>query len=183
MACRATPRRNERCPCGSGRKFKVCCGTLQSTAKRSGAIPTASTPTAESVLRSAEHLLRAGEYEQALGPLVEGARLLPRNAALLSDLGKAYLFAQRLPEAIKWLRRAIDLQPTRAHSHFNLGLAMEQSGDFTKAFESYRRAVALDPQLAEAHGRMADILRRGARRDEAARLWWRWIGRAKPRTG
>jgi tetratricopeptide (TPR) repeat protein len=181
MACRATPRRNERCPCGSGRKFKVCCGTLQSTAKRSGAIPTASTPTAESVLRSAEHLLRAGEYEQALGPLVEGARLLPRNAALLSDLGKAYLFAQRLPEAIKWLRRAIDLQPTRAHSHFNLGLAMEQSGDFTKAFESYRRAVALDPQLAEAHGRMADILRRGARRDEAATAYCRAFA-ASPKT-
>ena len=129
--------------------------------------------TAEGVLRRAEHLLRAREYEQALAPLVEGARLFPRNPALLSDLGMTYLFTRRLPEAIQWLRRAIELQPTRARSHFNLGLAMKQSGDVTAAFESYCQAIALDPQLAEAHERIADILMREATREEAAAAYSR----------
>jgi tetratricopeptide (TPR) repeat protein len=167
MGARATPGRNERCPCGSGRKFKVCCGA-QSPAKRAVAVATSSTTTNESVLRHAEHLLRAGQYEQALGPLVEATRLFPRNAALLSDLGMAYLFARRPLEAMKSLRRAIDLQPMRAGSHFNLGVAMEQSGGFAMALTSYRRAIALDPRMAEAHGRMADILRREGCREEAA---------------
>jgi Flp pilus assembly protein TadD len=179
MADRATPGRNEGCPCGSGRKFKGCCGNPQATGKGAEGIPTAA---AERVLRRAEQLLRTGQYERALGPLVEGARLFPRNPALLSDLGVTYLFTRRLPEAIQWLRRAIDLQPTRARSHFNLGLAMDQSGDFTAAFESYRRAIALDPQLAEAHGRMADILMRDATGEEAAAAYCRAFAAAPETT-
>ncbi len=124
-------------------------------------------------MRRAEHLVRAEEYEQALVSLVEGARLFPRSPALLSDLGMAYLFARRVPDAIKWLRRAIDLQPTRARSHFNFGLAMEKAGDFTTAFESYRQAIALDPQLTGAHERMADILRLQMKGSEAAAAYCR----------
>jgi hypothetical protein len=56
----------------------------QSASGRAGAqaSQTASTITSKNVLRRAERLLRAGEYEQALGPLVEGAPLFPRNPAL-----------------------------------------------------------------------------------------------------
>jgi len=173
MTVGSTPGRNERCPCGSGRKVKVCCGRPHFEAKKSEAIPTPSTITAESVLQRAQHLLRAGEYAQGLGFLLDGVRLFPGNAALLSELGMAYLLTWRFQEAIKWLRRAIELQPKRACSHFNFGLAMERAGDFTTAFESYRQALALDPHLAGARDRMADILKLQAPRSEAAAAYCR----------
>ena len=182
MSHRASPEVYEHCPCGSGRNFKGCCGRPPSIAKGGIAVAAPSTTTTGGVLERAEQLLRARQFEDALGPMVEGARFFPRNAALLSDLGMTYLFARRLPEAIEWLRRAIELEPARARSHFNLGIALEQSGEFTTAFDSYRKAIALEPHLAEAHGRMAGILRREARRHEEAATAYRRASAAAPGT-
>ena len=122
----------------------------------------------ESVLRLADRLIKAGQYEQAIAPLLQAARLLPNNHVVLNHLGMACLLTRRLPEAITWFRRSIAAQPAFARAHFNLGLALAQSGDFDGALAAHRQAVALAPGLAEAHGRVGDILLRKAMRSEAA---------------
>jgi tetratricopeptide (TPR) repeat protein len=171
MADGAKPGRNERCPCGSGRKFKVCCGAARPNAKNDmatpGPRPAASGGSARNLLRLAARLLDARRYAEALEPLSQAARLVPNNPAVLDDLGTACLHTGRVREAITWLRRSIALQPTVALTHYNLGVALEHSGDDEGAIAAHRRASELDPNRVGAISRMAEILRRKGRTNEA----------------
>jgi tetratricopeptide (TPR) repeat protein len=112
---------------------------------------------------------------------VQASVLDPKSAAIHNDLGIAYLFTRRLPEAIASLRHAISLLPS-ARTHFNLGLALAQTGDFEGALVAHRRATELDPALAEAHGRVADILIRKGRRSDAAAAYERAFAAAPETT-
>ena len=53
-------------------------------------------------------------------------------------------------------------------THYNLGVALEQSGDRHSALASYRRAVALVPTMAAAYGRIAELALATGLRGEAA---------------
>jgi Flp pilus assembly protein TadD len=163
MAHGRKPGRNERCPCGSGRKFKSCCGALP----RASTTPSST----DRILRAAAELLRAGQYEDAIGPLLEAARLVPNNPTLLHDLGIACLLTRRLPDAVAWLTRSIALQPGLGRAHYSLGLALGQMGEDDAALESHRRAIAHAPELAEAHGQVAALLLRNGRPREAASVY------------
>ena len=63
----AKPGRNDPCPCGSGRKYKLCCGAA--TAARPAARPAAEAAEARRVRRNAERLLQAGRAAEALAAL------------------------------------------------------------------------------------------------------------------
>jgi tetratricopeptide (TPR) repeat protein len=158
----AKPGRNERCPCGSGRKYKLCCGAAPT---RSAA---ATAPLPDRDVRLAAKLLREGRYAEAIAPLRQAAARHPRNPSLLSDLGLACLHDRRVDEAIGWLRRSLALRPNFAPTHFHLGTALEQSGDDEGALAAYQRALALNPTLAEAQARIAEFLLAKGLRAEAA---------------
>jgi len=169
MADSKKPGRNERCSCGSGRKFKVCCGAGAAASPTASRGDAALLANVANVMRIAERFLRAKQHASAIEPLLQAARLAPGNAGILNDLGMAFLITGRLPDAIRSLRRAIELRPTSGDTHYNLGLALEQAGDRDGAVSAHRRAIELAPQLAEAHGRLAELLlQRGLPRDAAA---------------
>ncbi len=127
---------------------------------------------AEGLVRLAERLLRTGRFEDAMGPSLQATRLAPDSPVGWRHLGVACLFTRRLTDAIAALRRSIALQPF-APTYFNLGLALAQAGDYEAALSAHRRATELAPGLAEAHGRVADILMRKGRRDEATSAYER----------
>lgn len=158
MAGRDKPGRNDRCPCGSGRKYKHCCGADRP----------ASSPEADRLVRLGERHLKAREYAHAVAPLLKAAQLVPDSPSIFADLGVACLFTRRLSEAVQCLRRSIALRPDFAPAHHNLGLALEQIGDLDGALEAHRCATEVEPRFAEAHGRVGDLLMGRGRRDEAA---------------
>ena len=170
-AATAKPGRNDPCPCGSGRKYKSCCAVAGSAARRDAAILAAPAGSAQSVIKSAASLLRAGKYEDAIAPLLEATRLVPFNASVLSDLGVAYRSCRRPSEAIPWLRRSLALRPNFAATHYHLGNALEETGDDGGALAAYHRAIALNPKLAKAHNRLAAFLVAKGRRREAAEAY------------
>jgi tetratricopeptide (TPR) repeat protein len=162
------PGRNDPCPCGSGRKYKFCCGVAGPAARKHAAILAAPPVSAQSVIEVAASLLRAGKYEDAIAPLLEATRLAPFNASVLSDLGLAYLHCHRPSEAVPWLRRSLALRPNFAATHYHLGAALEETGGDAEALAAYQRAIALNPKLAKAHARIATFLvAKGVRREAA----------------
>lgn len=109
------------------------------------------------LLAEATRLLRAGRPDQAVAPLREATRWLPRNAALFHDLGLAYLECGRFGEAVAALETSIAIDPTFQDSYLRLGIAHESAGAADAALVSYRRAVELQP-LPEALFRLANHL-------------------------
>jgi tetratricopeptide (TPR) repeat protein len=180
------PGRNEPCPCGSGRKFKHCCGRSQPL----GAAPArpAQEPSAWELLHAGGAAQAEAECERVLArvpldgqtllclalarqaqgkdglPALEAAsRSLPQDAQVHYLLGQALEEKGELTRAAASLARATALQPSLADAHNDLGRVLLELGDTDAAIASCQRALALQPQFAAALGNLANAERaRGA---------------------
>jgi len=106
-----------------------------------------------------------GELLQTFGQtdraLVWYRRALAKAPAMLAaqiNLADALLAAGKAREAVAALHEAIRMQPTEARLYYNLGFAYHQLGETDSASSAYRRALALDNDLLEAHSNLAVLL-------------------------
>lgn len=76
--------------------------------------------------------------------------------------------------AIEVLDEAIALAPDRARAYYERGLAYEQRGDLSRAFEDFGILLTLEPR-AELYGQAGEWLGTGGRHDEAAACWTQWL--------
>jgi tetratricopeptide (TPR) repeat protein len=119
---------------------------------------------------------RLGEYRDALDALERAARLAPglqraraeygRVTSELSDLerdlgsvegydrlmnvGHAYRLKGWYSKAVAVYTLAARQRPRDAETRYYLGLSYYSMNQYHRALDSYRRALALDPQMAEA---------------------------------
>lgn len=124
------------------------------------------------LLAHATQLLKAGRAADAVVPLREAARYLPRHAGILHDLGLACLECGRLSEAVTALRASIAADPGLVDSYVRLGIALEATDDTDGALESYRQALKRSATLADASyraGCLLDSLGHAARASEMFR--------------
>jgi len=179
------PGRNEPCPCGSGKKYKTCCGQL---------LP-AGTVELETLLvllhtaRFAELEVRARTFletfpqsgpawqllgialskqgKDALQALMEAVKYLPGDAVAHLSLGNALGRSGRLEEAAVSYRRALAIQPDFAEAHSNLGDVQLEQGLLAEAAGSFRRAIQIKPELSEGHQNLGKTLLRLGHYEEA----------------
>jgi tetratricopeptide (TPR) repeat protein len=181
---RVKPGRNDPCPCGSGRKYKKCCG------EQSSQSPPAS-PASPVELGELAALMNQDRYAEVeprvrrlldthpnlglgwkiygaalvlqrkdgLNALRKASQLLPADAETYFYLGNAWHDRGDLPAAIDSHRRALELKPDLAESHDALGAALRDSGRLEEAAESHRRALAIRPDFADAYGNLGNALR------------------------
>jgi len=187
------PGRNEACACGSGRKYKKCCGQGAPAAPAvASRLPGEELEALAAMLgagRHAEVEIRARELtgrhpesgivwkilglsqwlqgRDALTALRRAAQLLPGDPEAQGNLGNALRAAGQFEEAVASQRRAIALQPNRAEAHNNLGSALLGLEQIEEAERCFRRAFAIDPQFALAHRNLAELLQRLGRYEEA----------------
>jgi tetratricopeptide (TPR) repeat protein len=169
------PGRNEPCSCGSGRKYKHCCGKAPADARdRRVALPDAarahSPLTAlESASRSrpddaqvhfllGEALEEHGMLERAAESFGRATALNPKFADAHNDLGEVLLRLGRTEAAIASCQRALALRPRFAAALGNLANAERARGALAAAIAGYRRVIALEPGLAEAHRNLGSAL-------------------------
>jgi tetratricopeptide (TPR) repeat protein len=113
---------------------------------------------------------RTGQYEKAIRHWQRTVELVPDFADGHFNLGVAH--AQRAPTAIdqpanlsyadldlaiEHCTRAVDLEPENGFFHYNLGRALQLRHLSEKAAEVYRRALALDEGLIDAHRFLGEI--------------------------
>ncbi len=109
--------------------------------------------------------------EAAAGPLDRAA--LPGadaagDAVYHVELGNTYLELGSLADAADAYRRAIQLDPTLAEAHYNLGTVLSGRKDALGAMAAYRRAIELRPDFFEALFNLGDTLSYLGLLDEAA---------------
>ena len=61
-------------------------------------------------------------------------------------------------DAVGFFRAALALRPQTGSIYYNLGLALVSASDWEEAMESYRQAIAIDPDLAAVRTRLGDLL-------------------------
>ena len=195
--------RNAPCPCGSGKRYKECHGSVvaapaasatagdsASLLARGGAAHRRNDlDTAERAYRdvlalepghaTAMHYLgmvhyQRGQPEAALPLLDHAAGLAPGNAEFHSNRGIALGAMQRDREAINAFRQALALAPDHAGAWNNLGLALQADGQVDDAVAAFRRSLDLAPDSPQAHWNLALALLLLGEFDEGFREYeWR----------
>lgn len=145
--------RNDPCPCGSGKKYKQCCGQL------------ALNPVHYSNLGYA--LLAQGKLDEAIANYCKAIAIKPEFAEAHNDLGIALQNQGKLEEAVASYRMAISLKPDFAWAHNNLGNVLQDQGKLDEAVASYQKALSLKPDYAEAHNNLGFALQDQFKLDEA----------------
>ena len=171
-----TPGRNEPCPCGSGKKYKKCHGNLPSAGPAPrplhAAVPAGLAgrrpppgPRVPAEIAELASLMNAGRLTEAEGRARTLIERHPELGFAWKVLGAALL--RQGKDALQALKRANELLPTDAETHYYLGDALHARGELAAAVTSLRRAVELRPGLVEARNDLGVVLRELGRLDEA----------------
>lgn len=119
----------------------------------------------EAQFRMAAGLLHqdAREWDQAFAVFEAWARDEPESASAWYQVGRtAVLSEQRLDEGVEAFRRVLALHeqpgaPGHQHAWWRMGQALALQGDKARARQAFERALALDPELAEARDALAKL--------------------------
>lgn len=171
--------RNDPCPCGSGQKYKHCCGSVVTAESLIGLLSSGQAPEAERLsaqllrTRPEEALLwkvlgvaQMRQQKDALPALRRAAELLPQDAESRSNLVDELInFGNRLRaqgkrrEALAALQEAVTRSPTRPDAHVNLGRVQLESRRIQQAADSFRNAISRQPTNVAAHLGLATVYR------------------------
>jgi tetratricopeptide (TPR) repeat protein/O-antigen ligase len=111
---------------------------------------------------------KEGEWTLALNHFRQAVSLNPNSAQYYEGLAWAYANLDREEETIKYLRKAIDLEPNNPYRHRNLALfylyyqAKKGPPDryFQDAIFEYKKAILLEPSLSqEALGKFSELVK------------------------
>jgi len=187
--------RNDPCPCGSGKKYKKCCGSAEKAAagaaaaryeRALGACARGSTDEALKELRSllnafpdhaaASHLAGAlsferGDSKAARDHMTRAVTLAPRQAQWQSDLAHVLSSMGDHEAAIRHARTAVELDASLSDGHNHLGNALLATGQLDEAEKHYRAAVALSPHDPWFQLNLAVCLQQRNRLTESEQLY------------
>lgn len=99
----------------------------------------------DSVLSLARRLRDQGKSEGAIEHLRTALLDRPDVVPWLNELGTILISTAQYHEAANRLTRSIELNPNRARTHYNLGVALSRLGRSGEALASYQRAIAQNP--------------------------------------
>ncbi len=109
------------------------------------------------------------EAEEIFRSAVENA-MLPENEGLARDsLARFLIRMKRYDEGVVELKKATELMPNHAQTHYFYGVAMNSLGRFEESIPYLERACSLDPNNTEYLIGLATILRDGGRVQDALR--------------
>lgn len=151
----APTRRNDPCPCGSGRRYKECHGRLGPE---------------EDVAGLLQRMLAAhqqGRIQEAQRGYEEALRREPGNAIALHYLGMIAWQRGDVVRAERMMREALAADATIADFHNNLGLLLRDTARVDEAIACFRRTLAVDARWFAAHNNLGLALEAGGREDEA----------------
>ena len=156
----AAPSKNAPCPCGSGKKYKRCCG-MGGTNQAAGAKP-ATDKIAQIIglyqqgnLQAATHLA-----EQQLRQHPNDTTLIEITAVIAMQMGNPELAVERFT-------RQLELQPGNALAHSNLCMVLHSLDRDEDAYPHGQQAILLDPGLADGWNNLGNIYKSGNSLDKA----------------
>jgi arylsulfatase A-like enzyme/Flp pilus assembly protein TadD len=133
-----------------------------------GVDPKDAIATANRVL-SALTLLNQGRPEKAATSLQPVLAAGSKMYLAQFVMGAALAGQQQYPQAIEYLRRAIELQPDSTWAHYEMGFSLLNSGDYKTAVVHLEIACSRLPEFAAAHSLLAQAYDHLGRAEDARR--------------
>jgi tetratricopeptide (TPR) repeat protein len=117
-------------------------------------------------------------------PMVKRAALVARAASAELDADDWYEMGVHLEvaapnDARDAYRRALELAPSHADAHINLGRLLHEQGELAAAEEQYRAALAVRPESIPAAFNLGVVLEDRGRSDEAVGVYERLVKRER----
>ncbi|MEN8107063.1 MAG: tetratricopeptide repeat protein [Pseudomonadota bacterium] len=147
------PSRNAPCPCGSGKKYKRCCG--QGASGKPAAAP------ASDQLQQLLMLYQQGNMQAAAHLAKQLLQRQPDDTSLLEIAGVVALQLGDVEQAVTHLGKQTRLQPDNALAFSNLCMALHTLGQDEEAFQAGQTAIKLEPKLADAWNNLGNIYKSG----------------------
>ncbi|KMT19649.1 hypothetical protein BVRB_1g010360 [Beta vulgaris subsp. vulgaris] len=105
---------------------------------------------ADAFVQQGNNLAEDGKYREALGKWEAAITLMPEKAILHEQKAQVLLEVGESWGALKAATRATELDPSWAEAWITLGRAQLNFGEPDSAMESFDKALAIKPELAEA---------------------------------
>jgi len=124
------------------------------TAQSNSPVETSHPKDGAALLRIGKTLEEDNRPSEALQPLTEAVRLLPRSAEAHNALGEAFSDLNSLKAAQGEFEKALQLAPSLPIAHLNLGMVLAQTGELAAAAKHLDFAIAKLSRLedlARAH--------------------------------
>ena len=106
----------------------------------------------------AEAYLKSGKYAEAQDSFEQALKIRPNDRMLASGLGRTFLAQKKFKEAAQQLDAAIAAGADFAVTWFDAAIAHHNLGEYPKAIAGYRRVIALEPRLVQAHVALVLVL-------------------------
>jgi choline-sulfatase len=138
------------------------------SAAATGVDPKEGIATANKIL-SAFTLLNQGKPDRAaaiLQPVLAGGA---KMYLVQFVMGAALARQQKYPQAIEYLRRAIELQPDSTWAHYEMGASLLETGDYKAAVVHLEIVSSRLPDSRDVHSRLAQAYEHLGRTDDAKR--------------
>ena len=164
------PGRNDPCPCGSGKKYKKCCGqaTVLPIDQRSlneqidlaymyidqrrfhaaneivASLLKSYSSDAEVRYLSAQLSYFKGDLKKAATGIIDLLQVSPNNAVLLENLARIFFELSEYKQSEEYARRSLSVSNSvEAYNH--LGNALSAQGQFNEAIDTFKTALKIDP--------------------------------------
>ncbi len=120
-------------------------GTALASSPQPGTTAATMNESLDASLRDAQARRAAHDYAGAVHVLSQLMLVAADDPRVVGEYGKALVQEGRSREALDFLNRAIQLQQGDWTLYSALGVAYDQTGDFSKAHSAYEEALALNP--------------------------------------
>ena len=147
------PRVNDRCPCGSGKKYKHCHGAAARVATQAATAPVAPA----TLVALARQALAAGRMPDAQNAYLAALEQDPAHFDALLGMSELAERADDMEAALHYGTQLVERHRSDARAHFALGNFYTRQYDFANARRCYRNAVERDPLAAGAWNNLGNV--------------------------
>ena len=113
---------------------------------------------AEVLCRYGMENMRAKMYQSAYARFIKALQIKPDFADAYINIGQIYYETGNIPEAIKWLEKALSLNPPQKDLLFNnLGLLYAKQGNLQKALSMFEQALTSGMKAEQVYNNLGNV--------------------------